>query len=251
MQKLISSAKKFLREYSIGCIPRRFRLPVHFWWQRFRGKLEPELLFLLSGGVKSGMAIDVGANQGIYTYALAKIFERVDAFEPNKSVTSRLECYLSRKVTLHHYALSCDEGEATLYIPSSSRGVEYSGWASLDRKTLPATATAIRTKTVKSKSLDSFAFGNVAFIKIDVEGHELQVLEGAVETIARFRPNIMVEVKPLSRLAVWNFFLARQYQCFLLTNDGLKRVRTVGDFTASAKENFVWIPDQSRTWPSE
>jgi hypothetical protein len=45
------------------------------------------------------------------------------------------------------------------------------------------------------RSIDSFAFSNVSFIKIDVEGYEDEVLEGARLTIARHRPVIMIEIQ--------------------------------------------------------
>jgi hypothetical protein len=45
------------------------------------------------------------------------------------------------------------------------------------------------------RRLDDFAFDEVDFIKVDVEGFELQVLEGARETLARCRPIVIVEQK--------------------------------------------------------
>ena len=48
---------------------------------------------------------------------------------------------------------------------------------------------------VKCKSLDSYNFEQVDFIKIDAEGHELFVLQGAIETIKRCNPIIQAEVE--------------------------------------------------------
>src|SRR5205823_431391 len=48
---------------------------------------------------------------------------------------------------------------------------------------------------VPVKKLDDYRFDQVGFIKIDVEGHEQAVIEGAFETIARSKPVILVEVE--------------------------------------------------------
>ena len=48
---------------------------------------------------------------------------------------------------------------------------------------------------MKSRRLDDYEFSNVGFIKIDVEGHEHEVLEGATITIKRNMPNLLVEME--------------------------------------------------------
>ncbi len=258
-------ARGLPRRLATALIPNRAQLPLAFWWQNLRRVLEPELLFILKQGKKSGIAIDVGANQGIYSYALAKIFDRVEAFEPNPSAAIKLRRYASKKIIIHGFAVSGGESETKLYTPVSSHGVEYAGWGSLHREMLPP-SDAISTRTVSTRSLDSYNFNDVGLMKIDVEGHELKVLEGAEDTIARCRPLILIEVKPASRLSIWNFFVARQYQCFLVANGRLQSLNAIGDFTTSGRENFVWkstvavpVPqeqetlhfNQSRTCPSE
>lgn len=212
-----------------------------FWWHNSRRRIEPELRFLLSQGTKSGTAIDVGANQGIYSYALAKIFDRVEAFEPNQSASSNVESYTSKKIRLHHTALSQREGESTLYTPISPHGVEYPGWGSLSREMLPL-AKSVRSRIVRTTSLDSYRFDNVAFIKIDVEGYELYVLEGARDTIQRCRPMILAEVKFPNREAVWNVFAEYEYDCYVLFDGRLCEACTFSQYTSYEGENFFWMP---------
>jgi len=241
LQRTLRVAKSIARRSATVLIPRRAQLPLTFWWQRWRGKIDPELLFLLSRGAKRGTAVDVGANQGIYSYALARIFDYVEAFEPNDSARSKLDAYSSRKIRVHDCALSQAGGESTLHTPISAHGVEYPGWGSLDLKMLPP-ANVVRSRVVRTRSLDSYHLENVAFIKIDVEGHELCVLEGARDTIQRCRPMILAEVKVPNREAVWGVFAEHNYECSILFDGKLCGTHAVSQFTSYERENFFWIP---------
>jgi len=49
---------------------------------------------------------------------------------------------------------------------------------------------------VNVTTIDSYNFDKIDFIKIDTEGHELYVLEGAINTIEKYKPNIFIEVHP-------------------------------------------------------
>src|SRR6266404_8120826 len=109
--------------------PSRARLPLKFRWRRFRKTLEPEASFLLEQRWERGTAIDIGANEGLYSYALAKLFDRVEAFEPNETASADLRDYSCPKINLHRVALSRSEGERTLHVPISA-GVISSGWGS-------------------------------------------------------------------------------------------------------------------------
>src|SRR6266852_3981194 len=190
--------------------PSRLRLPLKFWWRRFRKTIEPEASFLLEQGWERGIAIDVGANEGLYSCALAKLLDRVEAFEPNEETSADLQDYDCPKINLHRVALSRSEGERILHVPILAQGVAGLGWGSLEPETLPP-SESVTTQIVQTRTLDSYHFKNVVFIKIDVEGHELQVLEGAEETIARCRPIILLEIKTTARSAVSACLKDRQF----------------------------------------
>ena len=73
---------------------------------------------------------------------------------------------------------------------------------------------------VQTRTLDSFDLAECQFIKIDVEGHELEVLNGAKETLARCRPTVLVESSVNSDPAgkpneVIKFFERLDYSGFL------------------------------------
>ncbi len=86
-----------------------------------------------------------------------------------------------KRVKTYNLALSDSIGEATFWVPPGD------GESSLHVR------EGAQTIIVERATLDQFEFSDVGFLKVDVEGHEYSVLTGAVETIARSRPNIFIE----------------------------------------------------------
>jgi FkbM family methyltransferase len=227
--------------------PAKARLPLKFWWRSFRKTLEPEASFLLQQRWEHGIAIDVGANEGLYSYVLAKLFDRVEAFEPNEAASAELRGYDCPKINLHRVALSRSEGERTLHVPILAHGVVNVGYGSLERETLPPSEN-VTTQIVQTRTLDSYGFENVVFIKIDVEGHELQVLEGATETVARCRPIMLLEIKAAARSAVSSFLKDRQFGLFYLLQGKLTAASDTVTVTPASQENFFAVPSEKGDW---
>jgi predicted O-methyltransferase YrrM len=84
---------------------------------------EPELAILAQLVPRGGTAIDVGANRGIFAYALADIADRVVAFEPNPDYASFARWMLRGRAELLELALSDESGRGTLYVPLSDQGM--------------------------------------------------------------------------------------------------------------------------------
>lgn len=140
---------------------------------------------------RSGTAIDVGANRGIYSYLLSGLCDRVVAFEPNPDLARFSRRMLPRNVEVVQIALGAEDTTGELQIPVGKSGREDHLKASLSALEPASLARAVG---VNVRSLDGLGFDRVCFIKIDVEGTELEVIEGARRTIARDRPLLMVEV---------------------------------------------------------
>lgn len=151
-------------------------------------------------------AIDIGANNGKFSLAMSRRAAWCAAFEPNPDYIARLRRALP-KLQLHNCALGAQPGRATLSVPVVN-GVAYGGFGRLAPTTVLADHPHRRIE-VQVRTLDSFALENVGLIKIDVEGFEEAVLEGAADTIARDRPILLIEIEErhnpggLARIESW------------------------------------------------
>ena len=146
---------------------------------------------------RRGRAIDVGAHVGLWSWVMARDFLDVVCFEP---VTVHQECWeanmkSAKNATLHRVALGATSSVARVRnrTPGSSGDTGIDPVA--ERSSLRASIQD-EGEEVQVRTLDEFNIPNVDFIKIDCEGYELYVLQGAVDTIKRCRPCIIVEQKP-------------------------------------------------------
>ncbi|BCK88812.1 hypothetical protein MIZ01_2618 [Sideroxyarcus emersonii] len=180
---------KSIRDTIFNLIPKRYHLPVFYFYYRAFGKLEHELVVLPKLVSECRVAVDIGANRGLYTYSLAKFCKKVVCFEPQPWCYSKIAAYAKPNVVAHNVGLSSSLGTLNLYIPHDSRGTKLDGLASFR----PTTNSEMLEVPVKR--LDDFMLAEVDFIKIDVEGHEYEVLEGAKETILANKPVLLIEIE--------------------------------------------------------
>jgi len=181
--------KAFLRDL----LPKKYQVPVKYWndWQRGTLEEEMKLLKLIVRG--NDRVIDVGGNRGVYAYQLWRLGAMVEVFEPNPVCLNILKAWAADKpaVHVHSVALSSCAGSTNLHIPIDESGVEHDASASIENDEF----THARDQLVSLQTLDRFRFEAVSLIKIDVEGHEYSVVEGAEETITQSRPVLLVEIE--------------------------------------------------------
>ncbi len=180
--------KKLIR----AVLPNSIHLPLLYYYFKITGQLDDEISLITRHITNYRRAIDIGANIGIYSYALSKYFNRVDAFEPNIECSKMLRTYASRKsnITTHNVGLSNKKGGSVLYIPKINKNTLNAGLGSIEDP------GGDRVKMqIELRCLDDYNFKNVGFIKIDVEGHELEVLKGATKTIQNNKPIIYIEIE--------------------------------------------------------
>jgi FkbM family methyltransferase len=134
---------------------------------------------------KRGTALDIGANVGLWSRDLVDNFTKVVAFEPVAVFRKCLEKNVSgANFFISPLALGDHDTQATMIITEGN-----SGHSHLDPDTLG-------TGDVQVVKLDNLNIENVDYIKIDCEGYEYRVLQGAEQTVKRCRPILVIEQKP-------------------------------------------------------
>jgi FkbM family methyltransferase len=223
---------------------------LHFRPQHF----EPEFWLVPIFCDKEKIAIDVGANQGQYSYYMTKFSRNVIAFEPNTDLWGNLRRLLGRDFHLEAAALSRKSSKAMLRVDRSNTGI-----STIEEKndlTCAKDVAAIVSRVVDTKPLDSFNYSDVSMIKIDVEGHEEAVIEGARDTIQRNRPILIIESENRHnfgaprRLA--DTFLTLEYLVYYLKDRRLLEYSTLREEDIDASSltggdsayvnNFIFIP---------
>ncbi|HLI13668.1 MAG TPA: FkbM family methyltransferase [Alphaproteobacteria bacterium] len=154
------------------------------------GEVELHILeYLCARGRDS---IDVGANEGSYIHYLKRYSRCVYAFEPIPELAQVLARKFRHGVIVNNIALSDAVGTAVLRMPVVD-GVVVTGCSTIAPQASLA-YTEHREIRVPMQPLDQIYSGNAGFMKIDVEGHEGAVLEGARRTLARCHPKLLIEI---------------------------------------------------------
>jgi FkbM family methyltransferase len=142
---------------------------------------------------KTTECVDVGANNGSYTVLMSLFSRHVHAFEPNLKCVANLQNMCLRNASIYHCALSSAEGFSEYFVPVVE-GSSISGLGTLDRSVLSAYRN-VDAFTVPTSTLDSLCAKPISFVKIDVEGHEMDVLNGGRKLISEQKPVFMVEAE--------------------------------------------------------
>lgn len=142
--------------------------------------------------------IDQGSHIGLWTVHLAKRFDQVMCFEP---VAALRECWiqnvlgLAERTKLYECALGKEPGVVTMASNPAACGDSWVDVAGAEKRVIHGATAQPADTSVEMRTLDSFEFIDVDFMKVDAEGYEENILRGAAETIRQWRPTIIVEQK--------------------------------------------------------
>ncbi|MDR2365987.1 MAG: FkbM family methyltransferase [Zoogloeaceae bacterium] len=144
--------------------------------------------------IQPDVSLDVGANIGNHALVIADYSRRVLAFEPIGFVFDALKANIGQNRAAHVEAinagLSDRDGEAEIFISNDGN----LGASSLETAAGNGERLKIRTR-IGDQCLAQFQAGRVDFIKMDVEGHEVEALRGLANTIAQCQPLLLIEYK--------------------------------------------------------
>ena len=247
-------------------IPLPIRLPYGGWWVARnddlgrplrKGKFEPAELRFVGRYLQPDMVVlDIGAHHGLYTLLASGLVGargKVFAFEPSDRERKALSLHTilnrCKNVQVFSLALGKETTEADLYVVDASSG----GCNSLRPPASDVLATSYPQRVHVVRLDDQLALlkiDHVDFMKLDVEGGELAVLQGAQQLLARRpRPVILAEVQDV-RTQPWgyrareiiDYLRERGYQWFHISPEGLLEELDVSRDTYD--ENFVACPEE-------
>jgi FkbM family methyltransferase len=229
------------------------RPAVYLWWKSVGFRLAgafgiyeaAHFRFLSSLLPRGGRFVDVGAHYGIYTRFLlrrAGADGAVFAYEPHPEVFVELQRQFGDRANcrLFRLALSSRRRDDVYLCVPKLRGI------------VPEPALSYLSATaepgaipVEVRRLDDFTaeLGKIDFIKVDIEGGEVDFLEGSSQTIATHRPLILFECMDMDRQyeVVRRFAEPRDYHLCELDAEGCPR-RVAPDDASQRDRNFYLIP---------
>ncbi len=226
------------------------RLAPNLFWQRRVERLrtadhEDELILLPLLCRAGQVGLDVGASAGIYSVRMSGLVSRCIAFEPRPLQARELRqmaMHASLPIQVEEIAVSDAPGRTILRILVDDPG---RSTIEPDNVLVDEDGSTSESVEVLTRTLDSFGYAPVGFLKVDVEGHELAVLHGAIALLRTQRPRVLVEVEDRHRARavsdVCEFMAGVGYSGFF--NDG-GRLRNVVEFDPAVHQ----IPGNIGGW---
>lgn len=199
--------------------------------------------------------IEVGANIGMHTVPLAKIAYqgKVIGFEPQRIIFQQLCCNLALNnlvnVETYRLGVSNQSGKCDIESSDYSKAWNY-GSFSLHKgfSTEKEFHGKISLESIDVVKLDDFApvqqLPYLSLLKIDAEGLDLNVLQGATQTIQRFQPAIFVEIQEDSAEILFNYLKSLDYVPFWVCTERYqeKNFYSAKQVDYGADANFLALP---------
>jgi FkbM family methyltransferase len=193
--------------------------------------------------------LDIGANMGFYSLALATLNPAlsVHSFEPQPRIYSSFAKNISlnrleSQVKIYNYGLGSRDDDLNMYIPRFT-GSGGGSFANLHKEEGHAEEFLVRVRT-----LDTFVHfkSNTDLIKVDVEGFEFEVLSGGLELIESTKPTIVIELlrkwmKPFGKQPqdVINLLKPLGYEVLSIGPNHLTPITIIDESTLET--NFIFV----------
>jgi len=143
-------------------------------------------------------SLDIGANRGEFIRFLAQYSRDVIAIDANPACIPELRHRHGSRARIENVGISNTSAMLELHIPGNDPRHGMATFSSHMGKAIAGHTTLVPVKPLKDV-LGPIPISQIGFIKIDVEGHEIEVLEGAHSVIADGNPNLIVEIEERHR----------------------------------------------------
>ena len=238
-----SRMEMFLNPEDLRSMP--FSILADGFYEPFQADLLIEL------GKRSKQFIDIGANTGYYSIALAMENKDLEvfSFEPQPDVHNLLQRNVTRNGLSHqivalNVALGEEQNTKNMFVP------KFTGTVGASFQNLHEEEGNASVVVVEVKKLDELIKTRIELIKIDVEGYESSVLRGSERLINQYQPTIMVELlrkwmKPFNTTPqdFLQKMLGYGYTCFSISSNTLFRIEEINDETIET--NFIFVHQEN------
>lgn len=209
--------------------------------RRHQRAIRSEMALLRAIVDPSRAALDIGAHGGAFTHGLVSLGASVIAFEPHPGMAAHLRrIYPHSKVRVMEVAVSSLSGQSQLRFPGiSADGHQHLGLSTI-HETNALDGQEGDSVVVETVTLDSLALPPVGFIKIDVEGHEMDVLLGSKDILSRHKPALYIEAEERHRpdaVSSLAAFLSQFGYSGFMEEDG--RLRSLSGFSVAKDQNVT------------
>lgn len=182
---------------AVPALDSRFRR--HVWSRIHFPEAELKALDSLPAGAID-CAIDVGAALGGYAWVLGRKARRVLCYEPGQVHGDYLQSAIGAgHITLVRAAVGAEPGELDMFTPGADTDARHMATLSRDNPVIGTPGTSVRRVPVVTLDADVparlGAGGRVDVLKVDVEGFENAVFEGARQLVAQHRPLVIAEIE--------------------------------------------------------
>lgn len=148
--------------------------------------------------IKDPIMLDIGANHGILGYRMIQHIPsiKIIAFEPQKYMYDVMKQSIRENnfnIELHNKCVGKKEQITSIDVYDYDKEGSFGSVSLIKDKSNDVRQSPIDKQKVEMITVDSLNLNQIDFIKIDVEGMELDVLKGGIETIKKFKPVLLVE----------------------------------------------------------
>lgn len=216
-----------------GSLLSKLKFLFRAWKYRYKNDRE-ELSYLSNNIQKGDFVLDIGAHKGGYLYWLRKFVGEkglVTAFEPQpilyKYINQTIKALGYDNIDLHHAGISSQAGTLELFVPKEMG--QTSPGATFENRLNQEKGHLINVQVFQLDDFMAQRKRKINFIKLDVEGHELEVFKGASAILKKDQPTIIFEcenrhLNGIKVQDVFEYLTALNYEGFFFAKNGMRPI---------------------------